>query len=175
VILTINKVYFGHRYSFLVVLEVSGDDADPYIFVVKDQVLVAESSSCDSSSSCEDPLEQSSSDLMAMASAASDSDSSDPEDSHPFLIYPQRVLHSIASLKDLEFYTTEPAEVNGFYRANTVALLMRSKKMMNSVLGEVIADFRENAALQNIPISAAEVVELQYDIPGLSLPSYYFR
>ncbi|MHA2070051.1 MAG: hypothetical protein ACXABY_37270, partial [Candidatus Thorarchaeota archaeon] len=126
--LEIIKIYNRIEYSFLAVFQVSVSEVEtsvPEIFVVKDIPIedVPQLSSTSGSSSSSETLGMgSSSSMMESSSSECLSSSSSIDQTPSFVIYPQRVLISVASLTDLITYPTTSPGDNELYRASTVAM-----------------------------------------------------
>jgi hypothetical protein len=71
-------------------------------------------------------------------------------------IDPNKVLYTVASLADMEYYPAVIPGLNMFYRSDSVAMLFRSEQALATTLDVLIDDMVKNAALQDIPNPAFE-------------------
>lgn len=127
-------------------------------------------SSSSSSEESSAPVEEASS-SSSSESASSVAVSSGEEEL--FQVFPHRTLVSIASLTDLLVHPLS-APVGDLYRANTVAMIFRSKSHMEAVLEEVTEEVQTNARIQRIDIDNFEVIDLTDPGHGLDIDEDYF-
>lgn len=69
-----------------------------------------------------------------------------------FVIYPNRVLHTIASCPDMEMHPVDnPPEDDstGFYRADTVAIMVNTEHTLNSVIDLIYKDIIEHCEIMD--------------------------
>jgi len=114
--------------------------------------------------------------IMICCVPCASSESSAPsasESASTTLIYPTRVLVSVASLTDLMVYGTSIPVVGALYRAPTVAMLFRSELHMNTTLDMVQNYVAINAGLQRAVFEPTEIVELSDPGHGLNLDQLY--
>jgi len=158
---TTYKIYNLPTHSYLAVIGVSPTgNEDPAVFVVKDEVEDVGSSS-----------EESSTPGVGSSEEESSSDSSAEE----LVVYPHRVLISVASLTDIDYYGLTPAVPGALYRAANVSMIFRSQQHMEDVLSRLMSQLRILADLQRLTIEDT-VMEL-YDPAYGKDPNtiYYFR
>ena len=63
-------------------------------------------------------------------------------------IYPNRVLHALASYADLQqLPETLGSDKTAYYRADTVAVLSRTMAVMNEVIECVVRDFNDHVSM----------------------------
>jgi hypothetical protein len=81
-----------------------------------------------------------------------------------FSIYPNRVLHTIASCPDMETHPQDAPPANdstGFYRADTVTVMVNSEEMLNCVIDLIYNDIAEHCAMLSMKTPNFEMCPLQ--------------
>ena len=154
--LTIDRLYKDDQRSFLAVFTVTGGQTedDNKIFVCGNDYLVPGVTEtpgqqvgvyvlCESSSSAPSPMPEE--DVFGCGSLD---------------IYPNRVLQTIASIEDMEFFPADAPEEEdktGYYRANTVAVMTRSLDMLNCVIDLIYGDIQLHCNCRNFQTPDLEV------------------
>jgi hypothetical protein len=92
-----------------------------------------------------------------------------------FTIYPNRVLETIASVTDMEVYDDDPNTTDqGFYRADTVAMIFTTEELMNRTINYVVQDFKLHNKIMNN--KTADTALLTYNhFTDDSIRDYFFQ
>jgi hypothetical protein len=174
--LKIFRIFELHEYSFMAVFRLVPSDefdtTDLNVFVCSDDLLCRESTA-----NCTPGQEVG---RYVLCDTTSDpisviDDLPEFNELPDFTIYPNRVLETIASVADMSEYTADPGiNKNGYYRADTVAMIFNTEHLMNKVIDMVTRDVR-------LHVRATEGVQVDTELINYSeitdddLRSYYFR
>ena len=173
-ILKVYRLQELHEYSFMAVFKVEssfiGDVADLNVFVCSDDLLCREElADCVFGAevgryvlcgTTPDPLS-----VVDL-----------PEHALPeYTVYPNRVLETIASLADLDEYTTDPGiDLHSYYRADTVAMIFNTEDLMNRTIEMVTEDVRKHVRVtegKSLDVELKTYSETTTD----DLVDYFFR
>jgi hypothetical protein len=174
--LKIFRLYELHEYSFMVVFKLEhnfdGETSDLNILVCSDDLLCrAANAGCTPGQSVgRYVLCGSTPDPVSVVGVLPCYD-----DVPEFNVYPNRVLETVASLADMtEYSTSVGVDKNGYYRADTVAMIFNTEHLMDKTIQMVTRDVR-------IHVKAIEGQTLDTEIKAYShitddaLRDYYFR
>lgn len=81
-----------------------------------------------------------------------------------FVIYPSRVLHTIASCPDMELQPVDEPPDNdstGFYRVDTVTIMVNTEHTLNTIIDLIYKDIVEHCAIMNKKTPNFELCLLQ--------------
>ena len=98
----------------------------------------------------------------------------DPKDMD-YILYPSRVLQTIASRRDLDDLPSAPAAPGDLYRVGTVAALFDFENQTNTFLKLVIEDVKRNAYLQGLPHMVDETLVSSDPLENNAPITYAFR
>jgi hypothetical protein len=96
-------------------------------------------------------------------------------DETDFTIYPTRVLETVASLQDLEVYSTDPGiNLHAYYRADTVAMIFNSESVMDRAINMVVTDVNKHVKAVNGKSLDTEIKSYN-QLTDDALRDYFFR
>lgn len=92
-----------------------------------------------------------------------------------FIIYPSRVLQTIASRQDIDELPNTPATAGDLYRTVTVSALFDWEQQADHFIDLVKRDVKRNAYLQRLPHMVNETVDLEDPLEDTAPLVYTFR
>jgi len=164
-----------HEYSFMVVFRAEhnfiGETSDLDIFVCSDDLLCREELS-----NCVFGAE-----VGRYVLCGEVPDPLSVQDTPPFhalpeyTVYPNRVLETIASLADMDEYTTDPGiNLHGFYRTDSVAMIFNTEALMNKAIDLVTTDVRKHVRATGNKSLDVEL-KTYSETSASDLVDYFFR